>query len=158
MKKFFILAIISVIIYGCSNNSAGAVKDKSFAQQYAELEKSPPQPTETGTSTILQSSADREADVAIEAQSERRAQPPLVESNYFFRIMPDKGVYSYDEYNQVWSDMPKDKDYKTEKRLWNKPKRHKGDSDGSSGGSGGSSARPISDDEAFYEEEPYEEE
>jgi hypothetical protein len=156
MKKFFVLAIISVIISGCSNNYAGTLRDKSFAQQYAELEKEPLQPTETGTSTIMQSEADREAEVAIAAQSERRAQPPLVESNYFFRIMPDKGVYSYDEYNQVWSDMPKDKDYKTEKRLWNKPKRHKGDSDGGYGDSGGSSAQPFSDENISYEE-PYEE-
>jgi hypothetical protein len=153
MKKFFVLAIISVIIYGCSNNSAGTVKEKSFAQQYAELENGPPQPIDSDISGAMQSPGDREAEIAIAAQSERRAQPPLVESNYFFRIMPDKGVYSYDEYNQVWSDMPKDKDYKTEKSLWNKPKRYKGDSDGGSDDSGGSSAQPPSDDNIFYGEE-----
>jgi hypothetical protein len=151
MKNFFVLAVISIIIAGCSNNYAGTVKDKSFAQQYAELESEPLQPTETGGGYALKTAADREAEVAIEAQSERRANPPLVESNYFFRIMPDRGVYSYDEYNQVWTDAPKDKDYKEEKRLWNKPKRHQGES------AGGAPAEPAaqnpSDYDFSYEEE-----
>jgi hypothetical protein len=141
MKNFLLLAVVAVIFAGCSNNYAGAIREKSFAQQYAELESEPLESLEesiAGGGSALQTAADRTAEVALAAQSERRAQPPLVESNYFFRIMPDKGVYSYDEYNQVWTDAPKDKDYKEEKRLWNKPKRHEGDYDG--GGASGATA------------------
>ena len=129
MKNLLILVFAAALSAGCYNNSAGAVKEKSFAQQYAELEKGQPQTTaDAGADAIaLQTAAEREAQVSVAAQKERRAQPPLVESNYIFKIMPDKNVYSYDEYNQVWNEAPKEKDYKSAKRLWTKPKRHKGD-------------------------------
>jgi hypothetical protein len=130
MKNLLLLLFVSALFTGCYNNSAGAVKEQSFAQQYAELEKEHPQalPDDTaGYATALQTAAEREAQLSIDAQKERRAQPPLIESNYFFKVMPDKNIYSYDEYNQVWTDAPKEKDYKTTKRLWAKPKRHKGD-------------------------------
>ncbi|MDR0734714.1 MAG: hypothetical protein LBG16_03345 [Elusimicrobiota bacterium] len=129
MKNILLLVFASALLAGCYNNSAGAVKERSFAQQYAELEKEPPQAPAAGVGgdITLQTAADREAQVSADAQKERRAQPPLVESNYIFKIMPDKNVYSYDEYNQVWSDAPKEKDYKSTKRLWTKPKRYQGD-------------------------------
>jgi hypothetical protein len=129
MKNLLLLLFVSALFAGCYNNSAGAVKEQSFAQQYAELEKEHPQasPANAGDDIALQTAAEREAQVSIDAQKERRAQPPLIESDYFFKVMPDKNIYSYDEYNQVWSEAPKEKDYKTAKRLWTKPKRHKGD-------------------------------
>jgi hypothetical protein len=135
MKKLlfiaFLIAFLPVFFAGCyGGSSAGNTSGKTFAEQYAELEKQPVQPTAApGAVSAFQTADDRKAAVAIAAQRERRAQPPLVESNYIFQVMPDKGVYAYDEYNQVWTDEPKEKDYKAATRLWTKPKRHKGDYD-----------------------------
>ena len=127
MKNFLLLAFCAALFAGCYGTSAGNLNEKTFAQQYAELEKEPPQQVEPSSNIAFQTAADREAEVAIAAQKERRAQPPLVESNYIFQVMPDKGVYSYDEYGQVWNEAPKEKDYKAAKRLWSKPARHRGD-------------------------------
>ena len=127
MKKFLIIALLPAFIAGCGGNStsAGRVKEKTFAQQYAELQRNPPDADYD--TRAFQTADERAADVALAAQAERRAQPPLVESDYIFQVIPHKNVYSYDEYNRVWTDEPKAKDYKEEKRLWTKPKRHKGD-------------------------------
>ena len=125
MRKILLIALLAVFVAGCSNNS-GRVKEKTFAQQIAELEREGAQPR-PGDEIALQTAAEREAEVALAAQKERRAQAPLVESNYIFQVMPDKGVYSFDEYNQVWTGAPQERDYKDEKRLWTKPKRYKGD-------------------------------
>jgi len=131
MRKLLIIALLPAFCAGCYiGGSQGGMQGKTFAQQYAALEREgvPPRGVITDA-RALQTDADREAEVALAAQKERRAQPPLVESNYIFQVLPDKGVYSFDEYNQVWTGEPKEKDYKGAKRLWAKPKRHKGEYD-----------------------------
>jgi hypothetical protein len=132
MKKLLVFTFLPFALAACYGGSGGSsTKNKTFNQTIAELEKEPlksPEEVNAATATALQTADDRAQDVALAAQQERRAAPPLVESNYIFNIMPDKGTYSFDEYNQVWTDAPKEKDYKGAKRLWEKPKRHKGDS------------------------------
>ncbi|MDR1684533.1 MAG: hypothetical protein LBR90_03630 [Elusimicrobiota bacterium] len=147
MKRLFLLAFAVVFAAGCYNltssggQSAGNVKDKTFAQQYAELEKQPAQPTDLSPreSLALLSAAERQREVEIESQRERRAAPPLKESDYLFNLLPEKNVYSYDEYNQVWTDAPKERNYKETKRLWTKPKRHAGEISAAPQESGGES-------------------
>ena len=66
-------------------------------------------------------------DLGNQAEKERRAAQPLVESNYVFNVVPetDKTVYFFDERQQPKvPGQPSDSDYKKEKRLWKKPKRY----------------------------------
>ena len=131
MKKLLLFAFIPVFVAGCygsGGSSAGNVKTKTFNEQIAELEKEPmPEDYKaykaaTSSSGALAGENERALEVAEAAQKERRGSAPFVESNYIFKVMPDKGTYSFDEYNQVWVDEPKLKDYKETKRLWTKPK------------------------------------
>ena len=146
MRKILLVALLTAFAAGCSDNS-GRIKEKTFAQQIAELEKEGAQPR-PGDEIALQTAAEREAEVALAAQKERRAQPPLIESNYIFQVMPDRGVYSFDEYNQVWTGAPQEKDYKDEKRLWTKPKRHKGDYEAPAKESASAPSKP-----SYYDED-----
>lgn len=136
MKKFLLIIFLPVFLIGCGSStggkksvkkSPGRVKEKTFAQQYAALEKKPPKELTAADHLAFQTEDDRAAQVAIAAQQERRARAPIVESNYLFQIIPPANVYSYDEYGRVWDDSPQDKNYKEEKRLWAKPKRYRGD-------------------------------
>ena len=152
MKKILFLALLPAFFAACASEGTGNLKDKSFAEQYAALEKEPVEATQhTEGALTFQTPEERARQVEIDSQRERRAQPPLVESNYIFRVMPEnKNVYSYDEYAQVWTDEPKAKDYKEAKRLWTKPKRHEGDVITTSSPDTSSSSDP--DDEYAYEE------
>ena len=68
---------------------------------------------------------DRMAAVAQEAQKERRAKT-VVESDYYFQVYPGrKESYSYNEYNEVWSDGYPLNAYKETQRLWKKPQKFK---------------------------------
>ncbi len=124
MKYLLPLIFTCLIFCACQIQKSG-VKERSFAEQFAELENEPlqnPQDTEVGR-LAMQSEGDRYADVEREAQKERRAKPPIVESEYVFQIKPEKSVYSYTEYNEVWTADPTAQDYKNTKRLWKKPSR-----------------------------------
>ena len=72
----------------------------------------------------VQTADERAADVAAQAQAERRGEAPLLESNYIFKVKQNKGVYSYDQHNQVWKDERTAREYKETKRLWEKPKKY----------------------------------
>ena len=66
-------------------------------------------------------------DLAEEAQAGRREAKPNTESDYIFNIQPDtqKNVYFFDEYLQPKIPLePAARDYKTTKRLWEKPRRY----------------------------------
>lgn len=66
-------------------------------------------------------------DLGDEAEKERRASQPLVESEYIFTVQPEetKNIYFFDERQQPKvPGQPNDSDYKKEKRLWNKPRRY----------------------------------
>ncbi len=160
MKQLLILTVLTLVLTGCYGMTSNG-GSKSFAQQIAELEAQPvPQDGKAGTSpSVTQSEVDRALDVAQEAQKERRAEAPLVESNYIFQVMPDKGTYSFDEYNQVVTDDPKSDDYSQTKRLWNKPKRIKPDTYAEESapaegeGSGDAEAAPSSDSGDSSDEE-----
>ncbi len=126
MKYLLPLSLTCLIFCACQVQNSG-IKERSFAEQFAELENKPlqsPEDTEVGR-LAMQSEGDRYADVEREAQKERRAKPPIVESEYIFQIKPEKSVYSYTEYNEVWTEEPTPEEYRTTKRLWQKPKRIK---------------------------------
>jgi len=130
MKKLLIFTLAAFVFAGCYNGYSGA-KSGSFAQQIAELEKQPvPQAgavsnQEPLPGAIQPAAADREKQVALEAQKERRAEVAPEESNYIFKIKPDKGTYFFDQDNQVVNAEEPKKDEYTAKRLWSKPKRFK---------------------------------
>ena len=135
MKQTLVLVLSLVFFGGClggSSNTTSSVngpskgENKTFAEQYKELEKQPV-PTREEMEKMpnnLQTEEDRAADVALEAQAERRGEPPLLESNYIFKVKQNKGVYSYDQHNQVWTDERSAREYKETKRLWEKPKKY----------------------------------
>lgn len=123
--KYLLPLFLFCLIFCACNGSKSNIKERSFTEQFAELEQSPlqtPDNSDIGL-TAMQNEDDRYMDVTREAQKERRAQPPLVESEYIFKVKPDKSIYSYTEYNEVWVEEPSAQDYKTTKRLWAKPKR-----------------------------------
>ncbi len=90
-----------------------------------------------------------DGDAAADIQRERRGAPPVVESNYIFRVLP-KDTYFYNEKNMPMhggeaataSDggvvSAETSDYK-EPYLWNKAKRYMGNEvhPANTGGSGG---------------------
>ena len=135
MRKALVLVLSLTFFAGClsgSSSNASSAKgpskgeNKTFAEQYEELEQQPV-PTREEMASLpdnLQTEADRAADVALEAQAERRGAAPLIESNYIFKVKQDKGVYSYDQHNQVWTDKRTEREYKETKRLWEKPKKY----------------------------------
>ncbi len=136
MKQTLMLVLSLVFFAGClggSSNTRSSVngpskgEGKTFAEQYEELEKQPVpsrEQMESMPKNSLQTADDRAADVALEAQAERRGEPPLLESNYIFKVKQNKGVYSYDQHNQVWTDQRSAREYKETKRLWEKPKKY----------------------------------
>lgn len=131
MNKLLLFIIIPAFFAGCysgGGTSSGSFKERSFNEQIAALEKEPvPEDYDSSAPAegAFQSDVDRALDISAQAQRERRGAAPLVESDYIFKVMPDKGTYSFDEYNQVWTDDPKPADYKNTKRLWSKPKAFK---------------------------------
>jgi len=154
MKQVLILAVLTLALTGCYNGAYSSGKSKTFSQQLAELETQPvPQDAKeeyASAASVTENEADRAMDVAAQAQKERRAEPPLVESNYIFNVIPDNGTYAFDEYNQVVTDDPKAADYKAEKRLWTKPKRIKPDTyeNQTPSGSGSADTSAATDDSA----------
>ena len=133
MKKIIYLTLFAVLgISGCVSYDG---YDTSFEKQYKMLEKE----TKNMDSKDLydenkkqaddkryMTEGDRYATVQIEAQKERRAGNKVVSSNYYFEVYPDrKETYSYNQYNEVWSDAYPQKQYKVTDRLWKKPKKYK---------------------------------
>lgn len=135
MKQTLVLVLSLVFFSGClgGHTTAGGEavspsrsEGKTFAEHYEELEKEPV-PTREQMAAMpnnLQTADERAAEVAAQAQAERRGEPPLIESNYIFKVRPNKGVYSYDQHNQVWQDHRTAREYKETKRLWAKPKKY----------------------------------
>lgn len=129
MKYLLALFLALGFLTGCASSNT---KGQSFKEQYAALEKEDKN-TELDYYNYRQdmknnkefmSEGDRFATTQIEAQKERRAIKPTVESNYLFEVYPDhNNTYTFDEYNQVWTDAPPLKTYKQTPRLWKKPKR-----------------------------------
>lgn len=135
MKQTLGLVLSLVLFSGCLGGTSatkGEVRspakgeNKTFAEQYKELEKEPVPSREQmeAMPNNLQTADERAAEVAAQAQAERRGEPPLLESNYIFRVKQNKGVYSYDQHNQVWKDERSAREYKETKRLWVKPKKY----------------------------------
>lgn len=136
MKQSLILVLSLVFFAGCLGGQTTTAKGevsspsksegKTFAEHYEELEQQPvPSRQELAAMpNNLQTDEERAAEVAAQAQAERRGEPPLIESNYIFRVKPAKSVYSYDQHNQVWKDERSSREYKETKRLWEKPKKY----------------------------------
>ena len=135
MKKiiYLIALIISLTcITGCLSREG--YPSSSFEKEYRKLELETKNFTEkdfydadrrSADDKKALSEGDRMAAVAEEAQKERRAKT-VVESDYFFQIYPGrKESYSYNEYNEVWSDGYPLNAYKETQRLWTKPQKFK---------------------------------
>jgi len=133
MKKIIYLTLFAVLGFtGCVSYDG---YDTSFEQQYKILEKETKnmdskelydENKKQADDRMFMTEGDRYASVQREAQKERRAANKVVASNYYFEVYPDrKETYSYNQYNEVWSDAyPQDK-YKTTERLWKKPLKYK---------------------------------
>ena len=135
MKNVFYL-ICSVLILTCV---CGCVSregyDVSFEKQYRQLERETKDFTaedfydadkRTADDKLSMTEGDRFATVQIEAQKERRAANKVVGSNYYFEVYPDrKETYSYNSYNEVWSDGYPQQAYRENIRLKEKPKKYK---------------------------------
>ena len=129
---FLSLLLLSLLCFsGCYSREGYPI---TFERQYRELERETKYYTEKDFFDAEKRSADdkrsmnegdRQAAVAAEAQQERRAKT-VVESDYYFQVYPGRTEsYSYNEYNEVWSDGYPLNAYKENRRLWEKPKRHK---------------------------------
>ena len=129
---FLIVLLLSLFcLNGCISMEGYST---SFEKEYKQLERETKYYTEKDFYDADKRSADdkramnegdRMAAVAEEAQKERRAKT-VVESDYYFQIYPgNQGSYSYNEYNEVWSDGYPLNNYKETKRLWKKPKKYK---------------------------------
>ena len=135
MKNIFYL-IVSVLILTCV---CGCISregyDVSFEKQYRQLERETKDfsskdyydaDKRTADDKLSMTEGDRFATVQIEAQQERRAANKVVGSNYYFEVYPDrKETYSYNSYNEVWSDGYPQQAYRENIRLKEKPKKYK---------------------------------
>jgi len=132
MKQILSLTFLLVsllCVNGCISREG---YPSSFEDEYRKLERETKNYTEKDFYDADRRSADdkramnegdRMAAVAEEAQKERRAKT-VVESDYYFQIYPGrKESYSYNEYNEVWSDGYPLNAYKETQRLWTKPKK-----------------------------------
>jgi len=135
MKHIFYLIysfIILTCVCGCVSREG---YDVSFEKQYKQLERETRNFTSqdyydaekrTANDKLSMTEGDRFATVQIEAQKERRAANKVVGSNYYFEVYPDrKETYSYNSYNEVWSDGYPQQAYKENIRLKEKPKKYK---------------------------------
>ena len=134
MKQITFLTVLLlslVCVSGCVSREGYPT---SFEKEYRQLERETKDYTEkdfydadkrSADDKRAMSEGDRMAAVAAEAQKERRAKT-VVESDYYFQVYPGRQeTYSYNEYNEVWSDGYPLNSYKETQRLWKKPKKFK---------------------------------
>lgn len=134
MKHIFYLTVLLVsltCINGCISREGYST---SFEKEYRKLELETKDFTDkdfydadrrSADDKRAMSEGDRMAALAQEAQKERRAAKAM-ESDYYFQVYPGrKESYSFNEYNEVWSDGYPLNAYKETQRLWKKPKRYK---------------------------------
>ena len=134
MKQIIFLTVLFISLICISGCVSREGYRTSFEKEYKELEMETRNYTEKDFYEADRRSADdkramnegdRMAAVAQEAQKERRAKT-VVESDYYFQVYPGrKETYSYNEYNEVWSDGYPLNAYRETQRLWKKPKRFK---------------------------------
>ena len=134
MRLFIFLSLLLLTLLCFSGCYSREGYPTTFESQYRQLERETKYYTEkdffdadkrSADDKRSMSEGDRQAAVAAEAQKERRAKT-VVESDYYFQVYPGRQEsYSYNEYNEVWSDGYPLNAYKENRRLWEKPKRHK---------------------------------
>jgi len=135
MKHIFYLTFVIVLISCFSGCISKEGYDESFTTQYRRLERETKNFTHeefyetdkrTADDKLSMAPGDRFAAVQIEAQKERRAANKVVGSNYYFEVYPDrKETYSFNSYNEVWSDGYPQQAYKENIRLREKPRKFK---------------------------------
>lgn len=135
MKNIFYLTFIIILITCVNGCISKQGYDESFTKQYRRLEKETKDYTsrdfieeerKSEKDKLAMTPGDRFATVQIEAQKERRAANKVVGSNYYFEVYPDrKETYSYNSYNEVWSDGYPQQAYRENIRLREKPKKYK---------------------------------
>ena len=135
MKQYIYLTFM-VLTLTCIN---GCISSEgyptTFEKQYKQLEKETKNydskdfydaEKRSADDKRTMNEGDRFAAVQIEAQKERRATKKIVESDYYFQVYPGRQEsYSFNEYNEVWSDGYPLNAYKETNRLWNKPQKFK---------------------------------
>ncbi len=115
MKTFIHLAVLSAMCLGLAACSSANSKDQD-SQRYQRK--------------IYLTEEDYLEDLDRQAFQERREAKPSIESNYIFDVQPDtqKNVYFFDERTQPKvPGVPSERDYRTTKRLWEKPRRYSPD-------------------------------
>ena len=132
-RNIFLTALLfsSFCISGCVSREG---YQTSFEREYKKLERETKDFSDkdfydadkrSAEDKRAMSEGDRIAEVAQEAQKERRAKT-VVESDYYFQVYPGRQEsYSFNEYNEVWSDGYPLNSYKETQRLWKKPKKYK---------------------------------
>ena len=131
ITSLIVLLISLVCISGCVSSEGYPT---TFEKEYRQLERETKDYTEkdfydadkrSADDKRALSEGDRIAAVQQEAQKERRAKT-VVESDYYFQVYPGRQeTYSYNEYNEVWSDGYPLNAYKENQRLWKKPQKFK---------------------------------
>lgn len=134
MKQLFYITVFLLSILCVSGCVSREGYPTSFEKEYRKLERETKDYSEkdfydadkrSADDKRAMSAGDRMAAVAQEAQKERRAKT-VVESDYYFQVYPGrKESYSYNEYNEVWSDGYPLSAYRDTQRLWKKPQKYK---------------------------------
>ncbi len=112
MKTFMHIAILGALCLGVAACSTADSQDQRYQRK------------------IYLTEEDYLEDLDRQAYLERREAKPNVESNYIFDVQPDtqKNVYFFDERTQPKvPGVPSERDYRTTKRLWEKPRRYSPD-------------------------------
>lgn len=132
MKQIISLTVLIMALFCIAGCVSREGYSSTFEEEYKKLERETKDFTEKDFYDADKRSADdkramdegdRMAAVAEEAQKERRAKT-VVESDYYFQVYPGRQEsYSYNEYNEVWSDGYPLNAYKETQRLWKKPKK-----------------------------------
>ena len=109
LLQLTVLAVFTLGMTACHSNSKQNQQDKTYQRK------------------IYLTEQDYLDDLATGAQAERREAKPNVESDYIFEVQPetDKHVYFFDDrVRPMVPDQASYRDYKNNKRLWEKPKRY----------------------------------
>ena len=132
--RFAVLFVLCGVAVACSGNKNTAAQQEPYRKK------------------IYLTEQDYLDDLSKETYAERREAKPNAESNYVFNVIPEtpKNVYFFDEYVQPKiPGVPSDKEYRTTKRLWQKPRRYSPDQYYGSDSSG-SSAQGAGNDSSAY--------
>ena len=112
MKTWFHLAILGLFCFNLGACSSSQENDQPYQRKMYLTEE------------------DYLEDLDRQAYLERREAKPHVESEYIFDVQPDtqKNIYFFDDRQRpMVPGVPSEREYRTTKRLWEKPRRYSPD-------------------------------